>query len=194
MARLRLYNQQLQRWQEKINLVGAQTLADPWRRHFLDSAQLFKLLPEDASTIVDIGSGAGFPGLVLAIMATADEAPARQVHLIDSDQRKGVFLREINRLTDAGVTVHSCRVGQYNGPKGDVITARGCAPLTRLLGWVMPLIAPDGRGLLLKGEGAQDELTLASKDWRMDTVQHSSQSDPRGVILEVTNLAQHHDS
>jgi 16S rRNA (guanine527-N7)-methyltransferase len=194
MIRLRLYNEQLARWQEKINLVGPQTLADPWRRHFLDSAQLFGLLPDGAETIVDIGSGAGFPGLVLAILATADGAAPRQVHLIDSDQRKCVFLREINRLTDAGAIIHSCRSAQYGGPKGDAITARACAPLGRLFGWAQPLLAPSGRGLFLKGEGVQDELTQALKDWRMEVIQHSSQSDPRGVILEVTSLAQLNDS
>lgn len=186
--------ERLQVWQGKINLVGATTLADPWRRHFLDSAQLGGLVPKTTSAIVDIGSGAGFPGMVLAIMAK-HRMIGRQgchVHLVESDTRKCIFLREINRLTNAGASVHNVRAETYDGPLGDVVTARACAPLRKLMPWARALSTESGRGLFLKGEKLGDELTDAQKDWTMDVMRHPSQSDPRGIILQVENVARNH--
>ncbi len=193
LERLRLYLAQLARWQARINLVGRATLADPWRRHFLDSAQLLKLLPADAATLVDIGSGAGFPGLVLAIMAmgrgAAAASPGISATLIESDQRKAIFLNEIIRLTGVPAIVHEVRAEAYAGCPGDVVTARACAPLARLL----PLAAAVGKAgathLLLKGAAVGDELTAAGKDWTMRVDRHPSETDPGGVILEITDLA-----
>ena len=181
------YAEALARWQQSINLVGPKTLADPWRRHYLDSAQLLDYLPDKAATLVDIGSGAGFPGMVLAILLP--KVGGTQVELIESDQRKCVFLNEIKRLTSAPVTVHNVRAEAYDGPKGDVVTARACAPLARLLPWAAAVLKPGGRCLFLKGESVQDELTLARKDWKMQTQLHPSRSDSSGAILEVSDLA-----
>lgn len=191
MADFAVYHEALRRWQGKINLVGASTMRDPWRRHFLDCAQLYPLIPPGAATLVDIGSGAGFPGLVLAIIAKGRRAdgPAPSVHVIESDQRKCIFLNEIIRLTGIGATVHNLRAEVYDGPKGDIVTARGCAPLDRLLAWAAAILDERGHGLFLKGENVGDELTLAAKDWRMTTIEHASRSDSRGVILQVKNLA-----
>lgn len=198
LERLQAHLDLLARWQPKINLVGAATLGDPWRRHILDSAQLSALLPAATKTVIDIGSGAGFPGLVLAIMAAdtgvAPALPQVHVHLIESDQRKCIFLNEIIRLTGVFATVHQCRAETYSGPAGDVVTARACAPLSRLLGWAAPVMAAGGTGLFAKGENAQDELTFAAKGWKMQVIQHASRADPRGVILEVSNLARRDDS
>lgn len=187
MATFDAYAEALARWQQTINLVGPKTLADPWRRHFLDSAQLLDHLPGRPATLVDIGSGAGFPGMVLAILMAA--AGGSRVELIESDQRKCIFLNEIKRLTGAAATVHNLRAETYDGPRGDVVTARACAPLARLLPWAAAVLKPGGRCLLLKGESVQDELTLARKDWKMQTQLHPSRSDPSGAILEVTDLA-----
>jgi 16S rRNA (guanine(527)-N(7))-methyltransferase RsmG len=197
VAHLSAYLDKLQLWQKKINLVSAATLSDPWRRHILDSGQLHTLLPGSAQSIVDIGSGAGFPALVLAIMDLqygGKRVPTRQFHLIESDRRKCVFLNEIIRLTGIAGIVYDKRVEAYAGPRADAVTARACAPMVRLLPWAAPLMEDHGRGLFLKGEKAQDELTLAAKDWTMDVTKHASLSDTRGVILEVKNLARHHDT
>jgi len=187
--KLEAYLAALERWQAKINLVGAKTLADPWRRHFLDSAQLLAMIPVDARQVVDIGSGGGFPGMVLAIMAAAGGMPALRVTLVESDQRKCIFLNEIKRLTGVSATVNHGRAEAYAGPPADVVTARACAPLVRLLQWVAAVSGPGARALLLKGEAAGDELTEAEKDWKMRVQQHPSVTDPRGVILEVTDFA-----
>lgn len=180
------------RWQEKINLVGVTTLEDPWRRHFFDSAQLYPLLTENALVIIDIGSGAGFPGLVLAILdahqETVNNHGSRQFHLIESNKRKGVFLREIIRLFDIPAIVHDRRAENYNGPKADVVTARACAPLTSLLAISAILLAKGGRGLFLKGAQYRDELTSAKKDWNMLLTQQPSSTNSESVILQVENL------
>ena len=117
----------LRRWQPAINLVGAATLADPWRRHFLDSAQLARHLPGAAANLADLGSGAGFPGMVLALLGVSG------VHLIEADRRKAQFLREVARATGARVGIHAERIERMQGWPADVITARALAPLPRLL-------------------------------------------------------------
>ncbi len=184
MARLDLYLERLIRWQAKINLVGAKTLNDPWRRHFLDSAQMFEQLPSSVSTIADLGSGAGFPGMVLALQT--DEVA---VHLIESDQRKAVFLREINRETGAGATVHSARIEACAELGADLVTARACAPLSKLLGYAEVVLAPGGQCLFLKGRSWREELTEAEKQWTMAVETIPSRSDDQGVILKLNGLS-----
>ena len=127
LERLTVYLELLRRWQRAVNLVGRGTLADPWRRHVLDCAQLAPHVPAGAATVVDLGSGAGFPGMVLSIMGL------RGVHLVESDRRKAQFLREVARATGASVQVHAERIERMRGWSADVITARALAPLPRLL-------------------------------------------------------------
>ena len=127
LARLETYAELLRRWSARINLVGANTLADPWRRHFLDSAQLLAHVPPGTQTLIDLGSGAGFPGLVLAILGMPG------VELIEADARKCAFLREAARLAAAPVTIRNARIEAAAPRIVDVVTARGCAPLDRLL-------------------------------------------------------------
>ena len=182
LERLSVYLRLLEKWQPRINLVGRGSLGDPWRRHMLDSAQLVHLLPERASIIVDIGSGAGFPGLVIAIMAH------RHVHLVDSDARKCAFLSEAARLTKALASVHNQRIECLQDLKADVVTARACAPLPRLLQYAAPLLRPGGRCLFLKGEAAAAELTASEKTWMMHLTRLQSRSDPSGTILMVDDL------
>ena len=184
LDRLQTYLALLARWQKKINLVGPSTLADPWRRHVLDSAQL---LPHIApgSTLVDLGSGAGFPGLVLAIMAQLD------VHLVESDLRKTVFLQEAARLTGTAVEIHNQRIESLPALTADVITARALAPLPLLCKLAQPLCHAETVCLFLKGRSAQEELTETQKQTTLQATLIASQTDSEGVLIKVRNL--HHD-
>jgi 16S rRNA (guanine527-N7)-methyltransferase len=183
LERLDAYVALLKSWNSRINLVGATTLGDPWRRHILDSAQLLPFMPRDARVLVDIGSGAGLPGLVLALMGAA------QVHLIESDQRKSVFLREAIRITGAAVTVHAVRAERLPGLVADVVTARAVAALPDLLDLVEPFLSPHSLCLFLKGRTVQEELTAAAKTWKMRTRLEPSRSDPGGMVLLVEAIA-----
>ena len=177
LARLEAYAGLLVRWSARINLVGANTLGDLWRRHFLDSAQLLAHVPPATQSVIDLGSGAGFPGLVLAITGVPG------VELVEADARKCAFLREAARLTDAPVVIHNARIEAAEPHIVDVVTARGCAPLDRLLVLAQPFIGPGTLCLFPKGERANQELTAASQAWTMDATCHDSCTDRRGVIL-----------
>lgn len=182
LDRLAAYEVTLRKWQPKINLVGPSTLPDAWRRHFLDSAQLFPLIPESARVLVDLGSGAGFPGLVLAIMGVPE------VHLVESDARKCVFLREAARAANAKVTVHNKRIEAVTGIEADVVTARALAPLTDLLAWAYPFIGNRGVAVFPKGQNVAEELTDTTKYWKMRTERFDSRTDPTGTILRVSGI------
>lgn len=183
MGRLETYLGLLLKWQPRINLVGPATLRDPWRRHFLDSAQLLPLLPESARRLADLGSGAGFPGLILAILGAPD------VHLIESDQRKIAFLREVAAATATPVTLHPTRIETIPTLSADVVTARALAPLARLLAYGIPCLGPKGVCLFLKGEQADQELAAAKAGWSMAVERFPSQSDPSGVILRLSAIS-----
>ena len=181
LARLDTYLVLLQKWQPRINLVGAATLRDSWRRHVLDSAQLAPLLPESTRTLVDLGSGAGFPGLVLAILGVPD------VHLIESDQRKVAFLREVGAATQTKITVHPARIEAVPPFSADVVTARALAPLASLIGYALPFLGPKGVCLFLKGEQAEREITESQ---RVMTIERfKSRSDPSGVVLRLSAIS-----
>jgi 16S rRNA (guanine527-N7)-methyltransferase len=182
LDRLRVYEALLRQWTARINLVAAGTLADLWRRHFLDSAQLFPLLPPAALSLVDLGSGAGFPGLVLAILG----APG--VELIEADARKCAFLREAARTAAAPVAIRHARIDSLPPRAADVVTARALAPLDRLLPLAERFLGPATVCLFPKGEEAGQELAAAHKMWVMDATTHASRSDPRGVILSLAQV------
>jgi 16S rRNA (guanine527-N7)-methyltransferase len=182
VERLDVYLDLLRRWQRTINLVAASTLADPWRRHILDSAQLMRFVPGDATRLVDLGSGAGLPGLVLAIMGLPD------VHLIESDRRKAAFLREAARATGAGATVHACRIEEAPPLAADIVTARALAPLKDLLGHAHRFATPGTRCLFPKGRQVEAELTDAGASWTMEVERQPSLSDVDGRILIITEL------
>ncbi len=184
MARLEAYAALLVKWQAKINLVGPATLPDLWRRHFLDSAQLLPLLPETPGRLVDLGSGAGFPGLVLAAMT------GWRVELVDSDQRKCAFLRQVALETGIldRVGIHAQRFEAVKPFPAHVVTARACAPLDDLLGYAAPFIGESGRCLFLKGKGVEEELTAAETRWTMRLERRESLSDPAGSILVIDHL------
>lgn len=183
LDRLRAYAELLVRWQAKINLVGPDTIPDLWRRHFLDSAQLIPLLPQSIHRVMDMGSGAGFPGLVLAVMGAPD------VHLIESDARKCAFLREVARVTGTRATIHNCRIEKVPPLAADLVTARALAPLEKLLDWAAPHMAPGAQCLFLKGRGSEDELTAAAKEWNISVGRVPSLSDPSGAILHLKEVS-----
>lgn len=187
LARLELYGRLLATWNKRINLVGRSTLGDLWRRHMLDSAQLVTHLPPAPPArrrvIVDLGSGAGFPGLVLSILG------AGELHLIEADRRKAAFLREAARQTGCDARVHNQRIEAMTPIAADVVTARACAPLTGLLAYAAPFLAAAGGGdaccLFLKGKRADEELTAAVKAWNMSVDSFQSRSDSGGTILRI---------
>ncbi len=177
LERLKAYADLLLVWNQKINLIGPSTAPDLWMRHMLDSAQLFPLIPPGTRTLVDLGSGAGFPGLVLAIMGVPG------VHLVESDQRKCAFLREAARVAQAPVTVHAKRIESVPPFPADVITARALAPLAELLEWSAPFLAENSHCIFPKGQNVEVELTQAYKRWTIQVDQRPSRTDPRGTIV-----------
>jgi 16S rRNA (guanine527-N7)-methyltransferase len=182
MERLAAYLKLLAQWQRAINLVGRSTMADPWRRHILDSAQLFRFLPQPSGRIADIGSGAGLPGIVLAIMGV----PA--VHLVEADRRKAQFLREVARqLGLTAVTVHAERI-EALALTVNCVTARALAPLSTLLELAAPLLEQDGRLILLKGRNAEVELAEARHRWTMRVSVETSEADAHGRILIIDEV------
>jgi 16S rRNA (guanine527-N7)-methyltransferase len=183
LAQLEAYTELLTRWSARINLVGRATIADVWRRHILDSAQLRAFVPDRARSVIDLGSGAGLPGLVLAILGVPS------VELVEADSRKCAFLREAARITATPVTLDPCRIEAVSRHTVDVVTARACAPLDRLLGLAEPFLASGSECLFLKGERVEEELTLARKRWTMTSSLHQSRSDPRGVVLRLQQVA-----
>lgn len=186
LDRLAAYLDLLTRWQKAINLIGRATLGEALRRHVLDSAQLLPLAPE-ARIWLDIGSGAGFPGLVLAILLR--DIPGARIHLIESDARKCAFLREAVRITEAVAEVHHRRIEAMTPFTVDVITARACAPLAHLLSLAAPFARPDTRCLFLKGREAAAELTEAAKFRKIKVRTWPSRSDPEGQILDIQGLS-----
>jgi 16S rRNA (guanine527-N7)-methyltransferase len=182
LDRLQTYLDLLVRWQKTINLVGPATLADPWRRHILDSAQLRRLVPGDARRLADLGSGAGLPGLVLAILGVPE------VHLLESDRRKAAFLREAARACGIAVTVHAARIEVVSPLAADVVTARALAPLPNLLAMAEWHLRPGGTALFLKGRNAETELTAARESWTMRVQQEVSLSDPESQILIISEI------
>jgi 16S rRNA (guanine527-N7)-methyltransferase len=181
--RLEVYAGLLRKWQPVINLVGPRTLTDLWNRHFVDSAQLHGLMPPNARTLVDLGSGAGFPGLVLAILGVPD------VHLIESDQRKATFLREVARATGASVTVHAARIEKVTPFHADVVSARALAPLVDLLALASPFLGGNSICLFPKGQQADDEVCAAAKTWNMAVDRIQSITDPSASILRVSEVS-----
>lgn len=185
--RLAAYLALLEKWQRRINLVGPGSMQDPWRRHILDSAQLLPLLPADSPSVADLGTGAGFPGVVVAIMGGA------RVHLVESNARKCAFLSEVLRITETRATIHQKRIEELASLAVDVVTARGCANLLTLLDYAKPILAPSGFCLFLKGQSFEAELTESRKRWRMRTQRITSRSYPAGVVLKLSDIVPRHE-
>jgi 16S rRNA (guanine527-N7)-methyltransferase len=185
LEKLAAYATLLLKWQKAINLVGPTTLDDLPERHFYDSAQLFRYIPDINVRLADLGSGAGFPGLVLALLGVKD------VHLVESDVRKATFLREVSRETGLKVTIHDKRAEDCQIPDIDVITARALAPLPDLLRMTTRLATP-GRpllGLYPKGSQYQGEVQKAQRSWTFNLEVFPSETDTSGNILRIKDLA-----
>ena len=190
MERLEAYVALLTKWQGAVNLIGARSLADVWFRHMLDSAQLIDMAPVDARVWVDVGSGAGFPGLVLAILGAGD------VFLVERNSKKCAFLREAIRVTSAAAEVVENRVEDLweSGhverpfPPPDVITARAVAPLEQLLSLIAPLCNPQTVCLFAKGQDVARELTAAPKYPNMHVDKLPSRTAPGAAILRIKGL------
>jgi 16S rRNA (guanine527-N7)-methyltransferase len=181
-TRLSTYVDLLTRWQARINLISRGTLDQVWTRHIADSLQLVSLLPQGARVLVDLGSGAGFPGLVLAL------ATPLEVHLIESDSRKAAFLREAARLTGCTAQIHNARVEAVAPFPADVVTARALAPLPLLLDLAAPFLTPATCCLFPKGRQAEQELTEAARSWKMRADRFPSATDPTGTVLRVSEI------
>jgi len=183
---LERYAALLLEWNEKVNLVSRRNPGELWERHILDSAQLMALLPDSPADrplrIADLGSGGGFPGLVLAMLGAGD------VHLVESDGRKAAFLEAVSRETGTAVTIHRARIEALAPLKADCITARALAPLPKLLGYVARHLVPGGRALLLKGRSRGPEVTEAQRRWSMRLSEIPSLSDPESAVLMIERL------
>ncbi|MFZ9134429.1 MAG: 16S rRNA (guanine(527)-N(7))-methyltransferase RsmG [Candidatus Puniceispirillaceae bacterium] len=179
--KFRAYLTLLEKWQARINLVANSTLAEAWQRHILDSGQLAAFYPPQTKNIMDVGSGAGFPGLVLAIMGGVT------VDLVESDQRKAVFLSTVIGKLDLPAKVHNQRIETLPQLFPDVITARALAPVPKLLKLIENQLSLESVCLFLKGAAVQDELTNLQTYSTMDATTHPSLSGPTGVVLELKN-------
>lgn len=184
MEKLEVYEQLLLKWQKAINLVSPTTLDQLAERHFFDSAQMFRYLPDIEVRLADLGSGAGFPGLILAMLGVKD------VHLVESDVRKATFLREVSRETKTPVTIHDIRVEDCKIPNIDVVSARALAPLPDLLKHMDSLRTQghDCYGLFAKGLQSQDEIDKARKKWDFTVESFQSETDLSGKILRIRDL------
>ena len=187
-TRLDLFVNLFLRWQNAVQLVAKSTLPNLWTRHIADSLQLVALAP-DARIWVDLGSGGGFPGLIVAI-AIADR-PGALVHLVESDTRKAAFLREAARATGAPVKIYADRIESAAERIGrvDIVTARALASLSQLIEFARPLLSDGTRCIFLKGQDVDKELTEAAKSWSIQSTIQPSLTDPRGRIVIVEHVA-----
>ncbi len=192
LARLLAYQALLGKWQQSINLVGPATLPQFWSRHAADSAQLLRLAAPDQRIWLDLGSGGGFPGLIIAILLVGRGG---YVHLFESDHRKAGFLRTVIRETGAPATVYAMRIESAAAHAAvsavgiQVISARALAPLPKLLGYVVPFFNSSTIALLHKGRGWQEELTQAQQYWKLQVQDFESVTDPSARILKFTAVS-----
>ncbi len=181
LDRLEIYLDLLSRWNQRINLVGKSTVPDGLQRHIIDSAQLFSLLPAPLTCFVDMGSGAGLPGAVLALMGVEN------VHLVESDKRKAAFLQEVGRETGISFQVHHCRIEAAPPLAADVVTARALAPLPLLLEYASRFLHTNSFCLFPKGANYIKELDEVT-GWDYTLERHPSVTHPESVILQFSHL------
>jgi 16S rRNA (guanine527-N7)-methyltransferase len=199
LGQLNKYADLVRHWQKAVNLVAPSTLDQIWHRHIADSAQVAALVPPNAKTFADLGSGGGFPALVLAIMlAEQQREQPLQMTLIESDIRKGAFLREVCRQTGLknhgiAVDILSSRIENHETQVRvgavDVVTARACASLDRLFQYAYPLFHSCTVALFLKGRDAKQEMDEAQTHWTFSARLIPSRTDPDAALVEVTHLS-----
>lgn len=177
----------LLRWTKSINLVGSSTVSESWQRHIVDSAQVFDFLPKGEGHLIDMGSGGGLPGLVIAILAKKAN-PDLRITLVESDQRKAVFLRTAAREIGLPATILCQRIECTIEDKATIVTARALASLDQLLGFADALLAPGGVAVFQKGRRADAELKSARLRWTFDLDSHKSQTDADARILVIKDI------
>lgn len=187
IERLECFSELILKWNPVINLVSKSTITKLWTRHICDSHQLHKLIPDGSMACVDLGSGGGFPGLVLAI-ESRQTCPLRCFTLIESDQRKSAFLREAARLLDLRVTVLAERIEAAPKQMADFLSARALAPLSKLLEWSTIHLAPHGTAAFLKGSTFAQEVNEARKTYSFECEVIPSSTDASGSILIVKGV------
>jgi len=186
LARLKLLVGLLEDWNQRHNLVSRHSLVEVWRRHIWDSAQLSDFIPASAQSLVDLGSGAGFPGMVLALLLR--DRPRFHAVLYEATRKKCAFLEVAAERIGVAAEVRHARIEDAPPESFDVVAARACAPLSRLLLYASTFQGPNTRNLFLKGQNVGAELTEAHKYWRMSVEGHPSRSDPTGTILVIEGL------
>ncbi len=188
MERLDLYAALLQKWSRAINLMGPTETDSLWERHIADSGQLVNHAPVSAASWLDLGTGAGLPGLVVATMLQQSERNTRFV-LLDADKRKAAFLREASRQMSVPVEVVAERAEDVKVQAFDVVSSRAYAPLPRLMRDAVPFVGETTTLLLHKGRSATTEIEAAKQQWSFDVNSHPSITDPEGAILQINNLS-----
>jgi len=178
----------VRKWTPKINLISPATIPELWERHIVDSAQIYRFAPESYEKWVDIGSGGGFPGIVMAIIAKTQQPNASFI-LIESDQRKATFLRTAARELNLRVTVLAERIEKASAQGADVVSARALSTLSTLLPLIERHINSDGQAILHKGKKAGEEIADARQNWRFDLEEFSSLTDLGGQILIVKGIS-----
>lgn len=181
--KLELYVALLQKWQKAINLVSGKTLDDVWERHILDSLQLVSHLPKEPMTILDCGSGAGLPAVILAMTTS------HQIEMVESDTRKCAFMQTALLETQTQAVIHNERLETLSYRNADIITARAFAPLDRLSDWTLPQHKEGQIFWLLKGRGVNEELTLLANSQKVESTLYPSLASGDGVILQMKRMA-----
>ncbi len=189
--RIASYHSLLVKWNKAINLVSPKSIPDSWERHFIDSAQVAQFIPDNIKTYADLGCGGGFPGLVIAMMR-----PELDVHLVESDERKCQFMRNVSRETSiSNVTIHTKRIEDaIDDIAPDFITARALASLETLFDYIYPWVRqnPPIQMAFMKGQKAEEEITAAQKQYQFDIQSHTSITDDNAQILTIQNLVDNH--
>lgn len=185
---LKAYEASLHEWQKKFNLVSNSSLENAWERHFLDSVQLFKFIPGNAEIIYDFGSGAGFPGMVLAVMAK-EKTPYLKVKLIESIGKKTLYLNEVKNITGVDAEIINDRIENLKPEIADVITSRALCSLKELFAYTKKFCGSKTRCIFPKGKRYMEEIEEAQKEWRFDYQAIPSEQSDEGVILVITNLS-----
>lgn len=182
--RLEVFVSLLLKWTKKINLIAPNTVVEVWDRHIADSAQIFQTAPQTWSSWVDIGSGGGLPALVVAIL---DEGQ-QHMTLIESDQRKCLFLQTVKRELSLNLTIVNARIESADIEPAQILSARALAPLPQLLAHAERLLSPDGTALFMKGARHQEELDQAAKSWHFTTTSHPSRTSADARVLEISGI------
>ena len=188
IERLKLYEALLHKWNPRINLVSRASLSEAWERHIVDSMQIYDLAPHPVKHWVDIGSGGGFPGLVIAIMGMEEKSP-QKVTLVESDTRKCAFLRNVIRETGVSAVVINDRVENIPPLCADVLSARALADLSNLLEYASHHLTKPGMAIFPKGESWAKELAHAQRTWNFDYQLVKSKTETGPVILNITGIA-----